>query len=106
MGNQRPSFAKRQREADLKDKARAKRERRAAKAEETPGTKGPEIAWDEAVRYVESPMPPVVTPDPDDNSGAGSPSGPSSSGSSSSGSSSSGSSSSGSSSSGSGPTNP
>jgi hypothetical protein len=70
MGNQRPSFAKRQREADLKDKARAKRERRTAKAAETPGTKGPAIAWDEAVRYVESPMPPTVTPDPgDDTSG-------------------------------------
>ena len=50
---------KRQRETDLKDKARAKRERRAAKAESpTTTTKGPTIAWDEAVRYVESPTPP------------------------------------------------
>ena len=32
-----------------------KRERRAAKADgPTTTTKGPEIAWDEAVRYVES----------------------------------------------------
>jgi hypothetical protein len=51
---------KRQRETDLKDKARQKRERRAAKAETptTGVTKGPAIAWDEAVRYVESPTPP------------------------------------------------
>jgi len=59
MSSQRSSFMKRQRETDLKDKARAKRERRAAKAETpTTTTKGPAIAWDEAVRYVESPTPP------------------------------------------------
>jgi hypothetical protein len=57
MSSQRPSFAKRQRETDLKDKARQKRERRAVKAENPAQTKGPQIAWDEAVRYVESPMP-------------------------------------------------
>jgi hypothetical protein len=59
MGNQRGSFAKRQRETDLKDKAREKRERRAVKSDQQPRTaKGPEIAWDEAVRYVESVLPP------------------------------------------------
>lgn len=59
MSSQRSSFMKRQRETDLKDKARQKRERRAAKADgPTTTTKGPEIAWDEAVRYVESPTPP------------------------------------------------
>jgi len=57
MSSQRPSFAKRQRETDLKDKARQKRERRAVKADNPSQTKGPQIAWDEAVRYVESPMP-------------------------------------------------
>ena len=44
MSNQRPSFAKRDREAKLKDKARAKSERRAAKraakvtSNDVPGT--------------------------------------------------------------------
>ena len=40
MANQRGTFAKRQREMDLKDKARAKNERRAQKKNENPGTKG------------------------------------------------------------------
>ncbi len=49
MSNQRGTFAKRKRETDLKDKARAKDERRAAKRSEVRTTKGPEIAWDQAV---------------------------------------------------------
>lgn len=49
MANRRATFAKRQREADLKDKARAKEARRAARAAQPRPTKGPEIAWDEAV---------------------------------------------------------
>jgi hypothetical protein len=48
MGNQRGTFAKRQREQDRKDKARAKRERLAARRAEVRTTKGPPIAWDEA----------------------------------------------------------
>jgi len=48
MANQRGTFAKRQRETDLKDKARAKEARRAAKKAEQSTTKGPQIAWDEA----------------------------------------------------------
>ena len=48
MSSQRPSFAKRDREMKLKDKAKAKAERRAArKAEGNKGPGGPPIAWDE-----------------------------------------------------------
>lgn len=47
MANQRGTFAKRQRETELKDKARAKEERRAAKRAEVRPSKGPEIAWDQ-----------------------------------------------------------
>jgi hypothetical protein len=68
MSNQRATFAKRQREADLRDKARAKQERRAAKRNEVRVTKGPEIAWDEAVRPVEdsdAPAPASDDPAPD-----------------------------------------
>ncbi len=45
MANQRGTFAKRQREMDLKDKARAKEARRAAKKDENRSTKGPQIDW-------------------------------------------------------------
>lgn len=44
MTNRRGSFAKRQREADLKERARAKQDRRNAKKGETRTGKGPEIA--------------------------------------------------------------
>jgi hypothetical protein len=54
MANQRGTFAKRQREMDLKDRARAKEARRAARRGETTIAKGPEIAWDQAVRPVET----------------------------------------------------
>ena len=47
MANRRDTFAKRQREADLKEKARAKAARRVAKKTEPRATKGPEIAWGE-----------------------------------------------------------
>lgn len=49
MSNQRPTFAKRQREQNRKDKARAKQERLAARRSSPGGEKGPPIAWDEAV---------------------------------------------------------
>jgi hypothetical protein len=66
MSSQRATFAKRQRESDLKDKARAKEARRAAKRGEVRTTKGPEIAWDEAVREEVSPDDPLpATPPPD-----------------------------------------
>ncbi len=48
MANRRDTFAKRQRETELKDRARAKQERRVAKRNEPRTTKGPQIAWDEA----------------------------------------------------------
>ena len=55
MSNQRATFAKRQREQELKDKARAKEARRAQRAERrTDSNGGPQIAWDEAVRAVET----------------------------------------------------
>jgi hypothetical protein len=47
MSNQRPSFAKREREMKLKDKARAKAERRAARRAEARTGQGPPIATEE-----------------------------------------------------------
>jgi len=54
MANQRSTFAKRQREQGLKNKANGKQARRAAKKDQTKTTKGPPIAWDEAVRMTDS----------------------------------------------------
>ncbi len=48
--NRKATFAKRQRESDLKDHARQKQERKTARQNApTTGEKGPQIAWDEAV---------------------------------------------------------
>jgi len=47
--NRKATFAKRQRETDLKDHARSKEARRAARKDNSRTGKGPEIAWDEAV---------------------------------------------------------
>lgn len=52
MANRKATFAKRQRETDLKDRAKAKDERRAQKRNEVRDVKGPEIAWGEAVHAV------------------------------------------------------
>jgi hypothetical protein len=52
MANRNALFAKRQRESELKDKAKAKEDRRNQKRTEVRQTKGPEIAWDEAVAAV------------------------------------------------------
>jgi hypothetical protein len=49
MANRKATFAKRQRETALKERARAKDARRAQLRSEVPDTKGPQIAWDEAV---------------------------------------------------------
>lgn len=49
MANRKATFAKRQRESDLKDHARAKEARRAARQDAPRTEKGPQIAWDEAV---------------------------------------------------------
>lgn len=48
MSNQRPSFAKRDREMKLKDKARAKAERRAARRAEARSGEKPALATDDA----------------------------------------------------------
>ena len=48
MSNQRTTFAKRQREQNRKDKAKAKQERLASRRASNPGEKGPPIAWAEA----------------------------------------------------------
>jgi hypothetical protein len=66
MGDRKATFAKRQRESDLKDRARQKEARRQERRTSGPKVnKGPEIAWDELVRYEESPTIPEVTPDPE-----------------------------------------
>jgi len=52
MATQRPAFAKREREMKLKDKARAKAERRAARWASPPPGSGPPIAGDEEVGEV------------------------------------------------------
>jgi hypothetical protein len=64
MANRKATFAKRQREADLKDRAKQKEDRRNQKRGETRDTKGPTIAWDEAVHAsetAENELPPLGT---------------------------------------------
>ena len=48
--NRKATFAKRQRESDLKDHARMKEARKVARQANPTTTKGPPIAWDEAVQ--------------------------------------------------------
>ena len=45
MSNRKATFAKRQREMDLKDKARAKEAARAARQSQPKAGKGPQIDW-------------------------------------------------------------
>lgn len=53
MANRNATFAKRQRETELKDRAKAKEDRRNQKRSEVrTDAKGPQIAWDEAVTAV------------------------------------------------------
>ena len=72
MANQRGTFAKRNREMKLKDRAREKAERRAARKSLPRDQKGPEIAWDQpggAEGVTVSPPPPdpsITPPDPTD----------------------------------------
>ena len=66
MSSQRPSFAKRDREMKLKDKARAKAERRAARKAEPRTGHGPPIAAEN----------PAMVPSTPDNAGPPSPSSP------------------------------
>jgi hypothetical protein len=65
MANRKATFAKRQRETDLKDRAKQKEDRRSQKRGEVRDTKGPQIAWDEAVHAVTSDEPPAVRADLD-----------------------------------------
>lgn len=65
MGNQRTTFLKRQREADRNDKQKAKEHRLAQARSGEKTTKGPQIAWDEAVTETDSALtsdkPPATT---------------------------------------------
>ena len=65
MANQRTTFLKRQREADRNDKQKAKEQRLAQARSGETTTKGPQIAWDEAVteqdRALTSEKPPATT---------------------------------------------
>ena len=61
MANRKATFAKRQRESALKDRARAKDARRALLRSETSATKGPQIAWDEVVHATTSSELPSLT---------------------------------------------
>jgi hypothetical protein len=56
MSNRKATFAKRQRESDLKDKARAKEARRVERRTQPKDVKGPQIAWDEAVHQTDTPI--------------------------------------------------
>lgn len=62
MANRKATFAKRQRETDLKDRAKQKEDRRTQKRGEVRESKGPQIAWDEAVHATTSAeLPPLGT---------------------------------------------
>lgn len=54
--NRKATFAKRQRETDLKDRQRAKEARRTERKSQPKDTKGPQIAWDEAVHQTDTPL--------------------------------------------------
>lgn len=64
MADRKATFAKRQRESELKDRARAKEARRAERKSQPRTAKGPEIAWDELVTYTESPLEGSLSTDP------------------------------------------
>jgi hypothetical protein len=73
MANRRDTFAKRQREADLRERARAKQARRMAKRTEPRTGKGPELASLEDLQaVVAGGVAPVVAPPlaPEDASNA------------------------------------
>ncbi len=72
MANRKATFAKRQREADLKDRAKQKEDRRTQKRTEVRENKGPQIAWDEAVHAVTSDeLPPIDSAHRDEEGGDG-----------------------------------
>jgi hypothetical protein len=55
MSNRKATFAKRQRESDLKDHAKSKKERQMNRRSQPRVGKGPEIAWDQAVDITTTP---------------------------------------------------
>lgn len=80
MANRKATFAKRQRETELKDRAKQKTERREQKRGEVREVKGPQIAWDEAVyATTDSELPELGTanqqrpPQDDDDGGSARP---------------------------------
>jgi hypothetical protein len=74
MADRKATFAKRQRETELKDRAREKEARRVARRANPQEGKGPPIAWDEAVRATESaPVDPTVSLNPTDDSATSAP---------------------------------
>ena len=56
MSDRKATFAKRQRESELKEKAKLKEERRMSRRSNPKVNKGPEIAWDEAVNITTNPI--------------------------------------------------
>jgi hypothetical protein len=73
MSNRKATFAKRQRETELKDHARAKEERRSARRSQPRVSKGPEIAWDQAIDTSAMPIDDVITANPDDEAAESAP---------------------------------
>ena len=76
MASQRGTFLKRQRETDLKDRAKQKEARRAEKRSQPDGAaKGPAIDWDAAVTEIDSALesPPGTPGASTDNAGAAAP---------------------------------
>jgi hypothetical protein len=67
MSSQRPSFAKRDREARLRDKAKQKEERRSAR-KDNPGGGGPPIDFANVVTYTPSADLPPAAPVDDSSS--------------------------------------
>lgn len=70
MSGQRSTFAKRQREMELKDKAKAKDAKRAMRADRKSDpnmSAGPQIAWDLEVRAVETIDVPMASLVPQDD---------------------------------------
>jgi len=74
--NRKATFAKRQRETDLKDRQRQKEARRAERKAQPKDGQGPQIAWDEQVHMTDTPLEEIPGGEPlpgenaDDTSGS------------------------------------
>lgn len=77
MSNRNNTFAKRQREQALKDRARDKEARRAARKADVRVTKGPQIDWSQAAPFAPfgevQPPAPAPTPTPSEQGEQGKP---------------------------------